>query len=61
MITKYKVVKDFKRGDPIPENSKYLSSRLYRKTEHYDDGHPQDWGTRVVEEYYIDTYEIEIN
>jgi len=53
-----KIVKDYKRGDPIPADSKYLSTRLYRKTEDYDDGHPMECGTRIVEEYYIDTYEV---
>lgn len=58
---KYKIIKEFKRGESIPADAKYLSSRLFTKTEHYDDGHPQDWGTRIVDQYYIDTFEVVIN
>lgn len=37
-----KVVKDFKRGETIPSNSKFISSREFIKTEQYDGGHPQE-------------------
>ena len=53
-----KIVKDFKRGEPIPNDAKFISSREFIKTEQYDDGHPQDWGTRIIEQYWIDTYEV---
>lgn len=53
-----KIVKDFKRGNPVPDNAKYLSSREYIRTEYYDGGHPQDWDERVAERYWIDTYEV---
>jgi hypothetical protein len=53
-----KIVKDFKRGQEIPATAKYLSSRLYTRTEQFDGGHPQEWDTRIAEQYHIDTYEI---
>lgn len=53
-----KIVKDFKRGEQIPSDAKFISSREYIKTEYYDGGHPQEWDTRVVEQYWIDTYEV---
>lgn len=53
-----KIVKDFKRGQDIPVSARYLSSRLYTRTEQFDGGHPQEWDTRIAEQYYIDTYEV---
>lgn len=53
-----KIVKDFKRGTPIPDNAKFISSRLFTRTEDYDGGHPMEWDTRIVEQCWIDTYEI---
>lgn len=58
---KVKIVKDFKRGDKIPIGSKFLSSRQYTKTESYDGGHPYEWDERIVDQYWIDTYEVYIN
>lgn len=53
-----KIVKDFKRGEPIPNDAKLISSRKFVRTEDFDGGHPQEWDTRVVEEHWIDTYEV---
>lgn len=57
-----KFIKDVKRGETIPSDAKFISSRLFTKIEDYDDGCPTQMGpaTRIVEEYWIDTYEIEI-
>lgn len=55
-----KVVRDFKRGEAIPVNSKYLGSRLHKKTETHEDHFVMSSYTYevIVEEYYIDTYEV---
>mgnify|MGYP000446805799 CR=1 FL=1 len=31
----YKIIKEFKRGEQVPENAKYLSSRLFKKYDKY--------------------------
>lgn len=53
-----KIVKEFKRGELIPNDAKFISSREFVRTEDYDGGHPQEWDTRIVEQYWIDTYEV---
>jgi len=52
------IVKDFKRGAEIPDGSRHISSRRFVRTEDYDGGHPQEWDTRIIEDYWIDTYEV---
>lgn len=53
-----KTVKDFKRGEEIPDSAKFISSRPHTKTEDFNGGHPLEMDTRIVEQYYIDTYEV---
>jgi hypothetical protein len=57
---KYKIVKEFKRGEPVPADAVYISSRLHQIIETITDEFicsSYDYDI-VKEEYWIDCYEV---
>lgn len=58
-MTTSKVVKEFKRGEVIPVNAKWLESKSYQVEVGFDPSVPMGMGAEYAWVTY-DTYEVEV-